>query len=185
MALTLLPNRFFSKPSSGGADDPKLCVTPGEARSRVRQFGTCRVMRAASERLTCMRYELEFQDTFEDEVLDRDRWLPYYLPHWSSRERAGARYAIGGGCLRLLIDAEQQPWCPEYDGGVRVSSLQTGAFAGPVDSVVGQHRFNPAARVREAQSSSRLYTPQYARLELRAKAERRPARDGRVLDDRL
>jgi hypothetical protein len=129
---------------------------------------------AASERLRRMRYELEFQDTFEDEVLDRDRWLPYYLPHWSSRERAAARYAIGDGCLRLLIDAEQQPWCPEYDGGVRVSSLQTGAFAGPVDSVVGQHRFNPAARVREAQSSTRLYTPQYARLELRAKASDDP-----------
>jgi hypothetical protein len=70
----------------------------------------------------------------------------------------------------LLITEEQPPWCPELDGGVRVSSLQTGSFAGPVGSGVGQHRFNPAAVVREAQANIRLYTPQYGRIELRAKA---------------
>jgi hypothetical protein len=51
-----------------------------------------------------------------------------------------------------------------------VSSLQTGLYAGPVGSTVGQHRFNPAAVVREAQENRRLYTPQYGRIELRAKA---------------
>jgi hypothetical protein len=51
-----------------------------------------------------------------------------------------------------------------------VSSLQTGLFAGPVGSSIGQHRFNPAAVVREAQRNTRLYTPQYGRIELRAKA---------------
>jgi Glycosyl hydrolases family 16 len=49
-----------------------------------------------------------------------------------------------------------------------VSSLQTGQFAGPVGSTVGQHRFNPAAVVREAQPNVRLYTPLYGRIELRA-----------------
>jgi hypothetical protein len=77
---------------------------------------------------------------------------------------------VGDGCLRLLITLDQQPWCPEYDGDVRVSSLQTGLFAGPVGSSVGQHRFNPAAVVREAQLNVRLYTPLYGRIELRAKA---------------
>jgi Glycosyl hydrolases family 16 len=51
-----------------------------------------------------------------------------------------------------------------------VSSLQTGVFAGPVGSQIGQHRFTPAAVVREAQRNTRLYTPQYGRIELRAKA---------------
>jgi beta-glucanase (GH16 family) len=69
-----------------------------------------------------------------------------------------------------LITADQQPWCPELDGEVRVSSLQTGLFAGPVGSSVGQHRFHPGALVREAQRNARLYTPQYGRIELRAKA---------------
>jgi hypothetical protein len=53
---------------------------------------------------------------------------------------------------------------------VRVSSLQTGAFAGQVGSTVGQHRFHPAAVVREAQPNVRLYTPHYGRIELRARA---------------
>lgn len=43
---------------------------------------------------------VEFEDTFEDPVLAAERWLPYYLPHWSSRERAAARYRIADGLLR-------------------------------------------------------------------------------------
>jgi glycosyl hydrolase family 16 len=117
-----------------------------------------------------VRYELEFDETFAGEELDTSRWLPYYLPHWSTRDRAAARYEVGGGELRLLIEADQRPWCPEFDGDVRVSSVQTGEFAGPVGSAIGQHRFHPAAVVREAQSNVRLYTPQYGRIELRAKA---------------
>jgi Glycosyl hydrolases family 16 len=65
---------------------------------------------------------------------------------------------------------DQQPWCPEWDGDIRVSSLQTALFAGPLGSAVGQHRFHPEALVREAQENVRLYTPQYGRVELRAKA---------------
>jgi hypothetical protein len=121
-----------------------------------------------------MSYELEFEDTFEGNGLDLNRWLPHYLPHWSSRERSAARYEIGGGLLRLLIEPDQQPWCPEFDGQIRVSSLQTGSFAGPVGSAIGQHRFNPAAVVREAQPNVRLYMPQYGRIELRAKASDDP-----------
>ncbi len=96
--------------------------------------------------------------------------MPYYLPQWSSRRRSAARYEVVGGCLRLLIDADQAPWCPELDGDVRVSSLQTGVFAGPVGSAVGQHRFHPRAVVREAQENVRLYTPRYGLVEMRAKA---------------
>ncbi len=77
---------------------------------------------------------------------------------------------MGGGVLRLLIEEGQEPWCPELDGEVRVSSLQTGVFAGPPGSGVGQHRFLPNAVVREAQETRRLYTPQFGRIEMRAKA---------------
>jgi Glycosyl hydrolases family 16 len=115
-------------------------------------------------------YELAFEDTFDGDALDRARWLPYYLPQWSSREAATARYRLGDGVLRLLIEADQQPWCPEFDGQTRVSSLQTGIFAGPVGSTVGQSRFRPDLVVRQAQPAARLYTPQYGLFELRAKA---------------
>jgi hypothetical protein len=109
--------------------------------------------------------ELEFEDTFDGGVLDERRWIPHSLSQWSSRERSAARYRIGDGSLRLLIEADQQSWCPEYDGAVRVSSLQTGMFAGPVGSTIGQQRFNPDAvepqptrlsRVRRAATSERV-----------------------------
>src|SRR5262245_11394193 len=123
---------------------------------------------AASAILADMRSEPEFEDTFQGDALDQGRWLPSYLPHWSSRERAAARYMVGEGRLRLLIEADQASWCPEFDDGVRVSSLQTGAFCGPVGSTIGQHRFNADVVVREAQPNVRLYTPRFGRIELRA-----------------
>lgn len=115
-------------------------------------------------------YALAFEDTFDGEALDQSRWLPYYLPQWSSREASAARYRLGDGVLRLLIEADQPPWCPEFDGQTRVSSLQTGVFAGPVGSTVGQSRFRPGLVVRQAQPAARLCTPQYGLFELRAKA---------------
>jgi hypothetical protein len=115
-------------------------------------------------------YELAFEDTFDGDALAQSRWLPHHLPQWSSREAAAARHQLGGGLLRLLIEADQPPWCPEFDGQTRVSSLQTGVFAGPVGGTVGQHRFKPEVVVRQAQDNARLYTPQYGLFELRAKA---------------
>jgi glycosyl hydrolase family 16 len=115
-------------------------------------------------------YELAFEDTFDGDALDETRWLPYYLPQWSSREASAARYRISDGLVRLVIEADQRPWCPEFDGEIRVSSLQTGLFAGPVGSAVGQQRFKPGLVVREAQRNARLYTPLYGLFELRAKA---------------
>ncbi len=115
-------------------------------------------------------YELEFEDTFDGDTLDQARWLPWHLPQWSSREQAAARYRLDDGLLRLVIEADQPPWCPEFDGRTRVSSLQTGVFAGPVGGTVGQHRFKPEVVVRQAQDSTRLYTPTYGLFELRARA---------------
>jgi hypothetical protein len=115
-------------------------------------------------------YELDFEDTFDGDRLDESHWLPHYLPQWSSRAASAARYSLAGGVLRLRIDADQQPWSPHHDRGTRVSSLQTGVFAGPVGSTVGQHRFTPDAVVREDQPNQRIYTPQYGVFELRATA---------------
>jgi hypothetical protein len=120
--------------------------------------------------ITKAGYELAFEDRFDRPELDPSRWLPYYLPQWSSREQAAARYAVGDSALRLRIEADQQPWCPEFDGDVRVSSLQTGVFSGPVGSTIGQHRFSESVVVREAHDERRLYTPHYGVVELRAKA---------------
>jgi hypothetical protein len=121
-------------------------------------------------RVLASGYELDWEDAFEGPELDRTRWLPYHLPQWSSRAQAAARYELAGGCLHLLIEVDQPPWCPELDGQTRVSSLQTGVFAGPVGSTIGQHRFNGEAVVREAQENARLCTPQYGVFVLQARA---------------
>ena len=123
-----------------------------------------------------MAFELEFDETFAGEALDPGCWLPYYLPHWSTRERSAARYGLEDGTLRLRIEAGQPPWCPEFDGDIRCSSLQTALYCGPVGSTVGQHRFNSEAVVQEAQPNVRLYLPHYGRIELRAKASDDPGR---------
>ena len=68
-------------------------------------------------------YVLEVEDRFDGDELDRSLWLPHYLPHWSSRAASAARYRRGDGVLRLVVEEDQPPWCPEFDGGVRVSSL--------------------------------------------------------------
>lgn len=112
----------------------------------------------------------EFEDRFEGPELDPTKWLPSYLPQWSSRERAAARYEVGGG-LRLLIEEDQPPWCPEWDGELRVSSLQTGVFAGPVGSHLGQQSaFHADAVVREAQPETRLHLQHHGRIETRLRA---------------
>ncbi|HEY0738950.1 MAG TPA: glycoside hydrolase family 16 protein [Herpetosiphonaceae bacterium] len=115
-------------------------------------------------------YRLEFHDEFDGSELDRDKWLPFHLPQWSSRERAAANYYLADSTLVLQITEEQQPWCPEFDDQNRCSSLQTGVFSGPPGSRIGQHRFKDACLVREQQTNTRTYTPRYGYFELRAKA---------------
>ena len=120
-------------------------------------------------------YELEVEDRFDQAALDERLWIPYYLPQWSSRVASAARYAVGGGTLRLFIESDQEPWGQELTGHLRVSSLQTGVFAGAVGSSVGQHRFRDGLVVREAQRNLNLYTPKYGLFELRARAVDDPA----------
>lgn len=114
-------------------------------------------------------YEVVRQDEFLGPELDRSLWLPHHLPQWSSREQSAARYRLGDGVLRLLVEEDQPPWCPEFDGGTRVSSLQTGVASGPLGSAVGQHRFSPRAVVREEQGTALLQTWHHGLLELRAR----------------
>jgi hypothetical protein len=120
-------------------------------------------------------YRVVHEDRFDAPDLDRRTWLPFYLPHWSSREAAAARYRLSGGRLRLRIDADQAAWCPEFDGDLRVSSLQTAVFSGPVGSTVGQHRVSARAVVREAQRPTSLLTPMYGLVEMRAEATDDPS----------
>ncbi|MEV4168457.1 glycoside hydrolase family 16 protein [Nonomuraea sp. NPDC049709] len=113
---------------------------------------------------------LVFEDTFDGDRIDESKWIARYLPQWTTRDRSAARHRLGDGLLRLRIEEDQPPWCPDLEGKLRVSSLQTGVYAGPVGSRVGQHGRGPDAVVREAQTPVRLYTPRYGLIEMRARA---------------
>lgn len=114
-------------------------------------------------------YRLEFHDEFDGNAVDDGKWIACHLPQWSSSRQSAASLRFENGHLVLSIGADQQPWCPEYDGDIRVSSLQTGVFSGPLGSTSGQHRFNRESVVREAQANRALYTPTYGYFETRLK----------------
>ena len=46
-------------------------------------------------------WEPEVEDAFDGPELD-GRWLPYYLPQWSSRRQAAARCRLDDGLLRRV-----------------------------------------------------------------------------------
>jgi Glycosyl hydrolases family 16 len=122
-----------------------------------------------SERLDRSAYVVEFDESFPGPRLDESRWVPHYLPQWTTPERSGAHYDLNPEGLRLRIDADQPPWRPE-DGELRVSNLQTGSFSGPAGSSRGQHRHAPGLTVVNPQPTRRLYTPSSGLVEARLRA---------------
>jgi PHD/YefM family antitoxin component YafN of YafNO toxin-antitoxin module len=55
-------------------------------------------------------YRLEFHDEFDTVTLDENKWFPYYLPHWSKRERSKPHYSLRDNTLQLRIDKDQGFW---------------------------------------------------------------------------
>jgi hypothetical protein len=104
-------------------------------------------------------------ETFADGALDTDIWLPHYLPHWSSRAASAARWSIAADGLHLIIPPDQPLWCPDrHAEPLRASAIQSGEFAGPVGSTIGQQPFRDGLTVLEAQPTFRGYTPTYGHV---------------------
>ncbi len=103
--------------------------------------------------------------------LDPAVWVPYYLPHWSSRAASAPTYTVGGGELRLSIPPSQGLWAEGvHETPLRVSCVQTANFSGPVGSTVGGQPFLPNQTVREEQGAFWGYTPRYGHVEVRMRA---------------
>lgn len=117
-------------------------------------------------------YTLEFSDDFDQDTIDTKNWLPYYLPQWSSRVMSKPNFHTKNGNLILKITKDQKPWCPEFNGNVKCSSIQTGIYAGELGTNIGQHKFFNTAKcvVREEQKNEFTYLPLYGYFEIRAKA---------------
>ncbi|WP_326739428.1 glycoside hydrolase family 16 protein [Streptomyces sp. NBC_01022] len=108
-------------------------------------------------------YTLDFQEEFSGSSLDTDKWLPYYLPHWTSdREKAKARYTVADGVLTERVDQDTPAWNPAYDGTVKISSIQT-------YDKDWWHRFNYAMPNDHHEPDFNGYSTQYGYVETRAK----------------
>ncbi|OEK04208.1 glycoside hydrolase family 16 protein [Roseivirga misakiensis] len=113
------------------------------------------------------KFSLEFEDDFNTGRFNESKWLPFYLPQWSSRRSTKPNYCFRDGHLVLQITEDQKPWSKEFNGEVKVSNLQTGVFAGPLGSPFGQHRFAKNLIVREEQPFETTYAPKYGFFEIR------------------
>ena len=111
--------------------------------------------------------EAVFVDDFDDESLDRARWVDHYLPHWTTPDRSRARYALTDDGLQLRIEADQLDWRPE-DAPLRVSNIQTATFCGP--RVDARHPPAPLGRLDR--------TDRYARAAAVGSAGGTGGRDG-------
>ena len=106
---------------------------------------------------------------FDGPDLDRQVWLPHYLPAWSSREATRASHHLDGG-LRLSIPVDHPIWCPgDHVPPLRVSGLQTGSWSGPVGSTRGQQRFREGQAVREEQPRFAGWLQGSGQVEVRAR----------------
>jgi Glycosyl hydrolases family 16 len=120
-------------------------------------------------RLDRSGYVLEFEETFASSELSPARWVPHYLPQWTTPERSAARFDLTDGALRLRIDREQPAW-RDADGGMRVSNLQSGSWSGPLGSSRGQHRHVDGLTVVSPQPERRLFTPRTGLVEATLRA---------------
>jgi hypothetical protein len=113
---------------------------------------------------------MELAERFTGTDLDGEVWLPYYLPHWSSRAASKATYEVRDGELRLSIPADQGLWCKGvHETPLRVSCIASGEFSGPVGSTEGPQAFRPGLTVTEEQPAFWGYTPDGGHIEIRTR----------------
>lgn len=111
-------------------------------------------------------------EDFEGPDLADDRWVPHYLPHWSSREGTRASYAVRDSVLRLTIPVGQGLWCPDrHTPALRVSTIASGLYAGPLGSTVGQQPFAEGLTVTEEQARFEGWLVSGGRVSVRARAD--------------
>jgi hypothetical protein len=110
-------------------------------------------------------------ENFAGDELDRSIWVPWYLPHWSSRSASAATYSLGDGELRLSIPSDQSLWAEgDHPSPLRVSGVQSGNYSGSVGSTIGGQPFRPGQTVREEQPEFWGYTPFRGHIEVRMRA---------------
>ena len=74
-------------------------------------------------------WKLDFHDEFDGPELNDKVWLPYYLPHLTTRERAAADYEFRDDAIVIKIEKDhpvyRDTWPNKKKGHMLVSSIQT------------------------------------------------------------
>ena len=118
----------------------------------------------------------EVDEDFDGSGLDLDRWVPHYLPAWSSRAETAASYRLEDSCLVLDLPGDHPVWLPdEHVPRLRVSGIQSASRSGPVGSTDGQQSVRPGQRVREAQPEHRGHLQSEGHLEVRCAMQVSPS----------
>ncbi|HET7351952.1 MAG TPA: glycoside hydrolase family 16 protein [Marmoricola sp.] len=113
---------------------------------------------------------MAFVEDFDGTELDREIWLPHYLPMWSSRARTAASYRLEDSCLVLDVPPGHGVWLPgEHDPPLRVSGVQTGNRSGLVGSTAGQQAVYAGQVVREEQPEFTGHLVSGGHLEIRCR----------------
>ncbi|MTD15574.1 family 16 glycosylhydrolase [Nakamurella sp. YIM 132087] len=113
-------------------------------------------------------------EDFDGPDLDPTRWLPHYLPAWSSLESTAATYTVADSCLELRIPPMQGLWAHEVHPPLRVSGVQSGNWSGPVGGTRGQQPWQDGLVVREQQETFRGWMPTFGTLTMRARMQLSP-----------
>ena len=110
----------------------------------------------------------ELDETFAGADLDRSVWFPVLPARTGARGRPPRRRTRSpDGELRLTIADDQPLWCADrHTEPMRVSCLQTGSYAGPLGSTVGQQPFADGLTVSEEQPTFWGCTPHFGSLEV-------------------
>lgn len=108
-------------------------------------------------------YTLDFQEEFDGTTLNTSKWLPSYLPHWTSTPaNAQARYTVANGVLTERLDADTPAWNAQYDGTVKISSIQS-------YEKDWWHQFNASMPNNHHEPDFDGYSTKYGYFEIRAK----------------
>lgn len=109
-------------------------------------------------------YRLIFQEEFECEELDKNKFVDSYLSCWSIDYKNTKQWEINNSIISLKIEENSKPWCFEYGGETVVSAITTGDRN-------GLHNWNKTNEIRNPIDTKLTHINQYGYYEIRAQCQ--------------
>ncbi len=154
--------------------DEGTAIITATAQDGTGVFGNCKVTIVSPAAHLGGDYRLEWSDEFSTSsesatrnggsaLLDESRWIPHYLPSWTTPDLSAPNYTIEDGILSLRITEKMGPWSP-YDDQTVISGIMTGNNA-------GLHNWTGSNVEVTPQTRQETLVTKYGYFELRAKVQ--------------